>query len=279
LRAAIHAFRGVGINFVTLFLTSCFPEKYVQWNAQTDGALKLLDCYPKKARGEKKSEFYKKINDTCMKIMKTLELESLAHVDNYLFCLNKGYIGNERHLVQRYDKQIKRTAITDMDLEQSDETATDIHLEMMYYLVKIGVCKGYDVWVATNDKNKTFNDESLASLTLAEMPQFTQPLTLSIAKYIDVIWFKKATVHPVRFFEIENSTSVYSGLLRFNDVRVDFPMPKATIVLPAARMDTFERQIDRPTFKCTQLYEICDGMTYEDLKQWYKAVIVDSKYS
>lgn len=53
-------FKGVGINFITLFLTTSYPSKYVQWNAQTDEALKLLKSYPQKAKGEKKSEFLSK---------------------------------------------------------------------------------------------------------------------------------------------------------------------------------------------------------------------------
>lgn len=52
------------------------------------------------------------------------------------------------------------------------------------------------------------------------MPQFTQSSTLTIAKYIDVIWFIKGTANPIRFFEIEHSTSIYSGLLRLNDVKI-----------------------------------------------------------
>jgi hypothetical protein len=43
---------------------------------------------------------------------------------------------------------------------------------------------------------------------------------------IDVIWFRRGTGHPVRFFEVEHSTSVYSGLLRFNDVMIDFPIER-----------------------------------------------------
>jgi type II restriction enzyme len=44
---------------------------------------------------------------------------------------------------------------------------------------------------------------------------------------IDVIWFRRGTGQPHRFFEVEHSTSVYSGLLRFNDVIIDYPIPEA----------------------------------------------------
>lgn len=273
-----YATNGIGINFVTLFLTSCFPKKYVQWNAQTDGALDILNAFPKKQRGEKKSSFYLKINETCLHISSVLKIDSLTILDNFLFCLNKGYIGNENQIEKKFEKEVKEVVTVEKKLDKADDDSGS-HVEMMYYLIKTGQNKGYDVWIAVNDRNKSYNDEQFSKICLSEIPSFTNPQTLSIAKYVDVIWFKRKTMQPIRFFEIENSTSIYSGLLRFNDIKIDYPMPKATIVIPASRLDLFEKQIDRRTFKYSELSDICDSMTYDDLKKWYSAVAVDSKYS
>ena len=61
---------------------------------------------------------------------------------------------------------------------------------------------------------------------------------------IDVIWFRRGAGHPVRFFEIEHSTSVYSGLLRFNDVMIDFPIPEAFVVGDGDKTQAkFEREM------------------------------------
>lgn len=49
--------KGIGINFVTLFLTNCFPTKYSQWNKQIDGALKKLNACPIKSVGSKSQIF------------------------------------------------------------------------------------------------------------------------------------------------------------------------------------------------------------------------------
>lgn len=258
--------RGIGINFVTLFLTTYFPAKYVQWNAQTDGALKLLKAYPSRERGEKKSEFYSKINDTCIKISNIVQVESLPQIDNFLYCVNRGYIGADMVVVEGSPQ------------ENEEELKKSRHDEMMYYLIRIGVNKNYGVWVATNDKNKSYKGMKFSNLCLKELPKFTQPATLTIAQYIDVIWFKKNTAYPIRFFEIENVTSVYSGLLRLNDVKIDYPLSKATIVIPKKRVNTFETQIERRTFKHSELSDVCDFLTYEDLKKWFEAVNVDSKY-
>jgi hypothetical protein len=73
---------------------------------------------------------------------------------------------------------------------------------------------------------------------------------------IDVIWFRKGAGHPIRFFEIEHSTQVYSGLLRFNDVMIDFPIREAQAFIVGDSERTkakFEREIFRRTFEVSGL--------------------------
>ena len=264
-------FKGVGIAFVTLFLTTYYPDKYIQWTGQTDQALKILKLYPKKVWGEKKSEFYLKVNKICLKIGQIIKVDNLPKIDNFLYCISKGYIGKEIVIEPepRIPEEFKSVKL---------DVKINIHTEMMYYLIKIGLNKNYDVWVAFNDRGKDYNKERFEELCLKEIPNFTDPATLVIAKYIDVIWFKNMTSYPVRFFEIEHTTSIYSGLLRLNDVKIDYPISKATIVISKNRVDLFEKQIDRRTFRYSELSDVCDYLIYEDLKKWYTAVNVDSQF-
>jgi len=264
--------RGVGINFVTLFLTNCFSDKYVQWNRQIDGALKILKAYPYRSPGEQKSDFYLKINQTLLEIKDISGLDSLASVDNFLYCINKGYLSEKEEIDKRIEKEVKK--IEEIEITEEKEETENMHTKMHYYLIKIGINKGYDIWIAQNDSNKSYNDFSFYENTLKELPSFTQPKTLTIAKFVDIIWFKKNTANPVRFFEIEHSTSVYSGLLRLNDIIIDFPITKATIIIPKSRINLFESQIARRTFDFSGLYEICEYMTYNDLEKWFNATEV-----
>lgn len=276
-----HYLRGVGINFVTLFLTSVFPKEYVQWNVQTDGALKALGMYPKKVRGEKRSDLYLKINEVCLEIKNELKLEHMPKVDNLLYCFNKGYLDFDKSFFKEMEEKVSESIkdvviLTTPSIDEKE--SEDYHLQMQYTLLQIGKKKGYDVWIAQNDQSKSFNGEYFADLCLREIPSFTQPSTLAIAKYIDVIWFKKGTSNPIRFFEIEHSTSIYSGLLRLNDVKIDFPLSKATIVIPKDRRKLFDSQIERRTFKYSELADICDCITYEELEKWFEAVKIDTEY-
>ena len=261
---------GIGINFVTLFLTNCFPDKYGQWNRQIDGALKILGAYPIKSAGEQKSDFYLKINQTLLNIKEITGLDSLNSVDNLLYCINVGYLSEKGKIDKKVEKEIKEIE----EIEEEKEETEDAHTKMQYCLIKIGINKGYDIWIAQNDSNKSYDDFSFSENTLNELPSFTQPKTLAIAKFVDVIWFKKNTANPVRFFEIEHSTSIYSGLLRLNDIIIDFPITKATVIIPKSRIKLFESQIARRTFDLSGLYEVCEYMTYNDLEKYFSATEV-----
>ena len=138
-------------------------------------------------------------------------------------------------------------------------------------LIKIGLLRGNDVWVAQNDRNKEYKEERLGDLCLNEIPHFAGPGVLNIAKLIDVIWFKKRTAEPIRFFEVEHSTSIYSGLLRLNDVKVDYPINQAHIIGPKARIELYESQINRRTFNYSELAEVCNYLSYEDIEKWFNA--------
>lgn len=86
---------------------------------------------------------------------------------------------------------------------------------------------------------------------------------------IDVLW-----IHPTRnllaaAFEIEHSTPIYSGLLRFNDTHIDFKLPRAGIVADAEREEAFLRQINRRTFRASGLNEVCLFYKYNDIYRWY----------
>jgi len=104
-------------------------------------------------------------------------------------------------------------------------------------------------------------------MTLTDLPIYAGPDVLNSARMIDAIWFKKGIAKPVCFFEIEHSTSVYSGLLRVNDVRIDYPLPKAFIVAAPNRCPLFERQIGRGAFVDSGLSEVCQFLSYEDVKK------------
>jgi hypothetical protein len=153
------------------------------------------------------------------------------------------------------------------------------HTEIQAKLRDIGLFEGYDIWVA--DRGTSWNNQALGAGCLRDLPVVAAEQTRRVMRNIDVIWFRKGAGHPIRFFEIEHSTSVYSGLLRFNDVIIDFPIPEAFIVGDGDRTRAkFEREIARRTFEHSGLRKVTKFLLYDQVRQtWrkYREIGVGSK--
>ena len=76
---------------------------------------------------------------------------------------------------------------------------------------------------------------------------------------------------PVSLYEIEYSTPIYSGLLRFNDAHLSVSeAPRFTVVSGEDRRGLFARQLRRPTFRASGLDKLCGFMTYGEVFRWYQ---------
>jgi hypothetical protein len=64
---------------------------------------------------------------------------------------------------------------------------------------------------------------------------------------------------------------VYSGLLRFNDVLIDFPIPEAFIVGDGEKTRAkFEREIARRTFEHSGLREVTRYLYYDHVRETWR---------
>lgn len=126
------------------------------------------------------------------------------------------------------------------------------HLEMQLTLTRMGRNLGYDVWVAANDRNRSHNGVSLQSLTLSELPPLDMgPEVLRTVSLIDVIWIGRESRQIECAFEIEKSTSIYSGMLRLLDLASSLGDRKYDffLVAPDSREKEIVAQFQRPAFK------------------------------
>jgi len=128
-------------------------------------------------------------------------------------------IGTDEYLSSDERNKLEKLMLKrheEVKLEKDDE---DLHTEMQYHLLKIGNSLGYDVITATNDKSKSFKGHNFSFLCLQKFPEMqTDNDTLSTIKLIDVIWYEKGTNNVLAAFEVEKSTSIYSGILRLTDL-------------------------------------------------------------
>lgn len=93
-------------------------------------------------------------------------------------------------------------------------------------------------------------------------------------EYIDVLWLDKKTIKAA--FEVEHTTSVYSGLLRMSDLLALVPNLniKLYLVFPEERRNKVQSEITRPTFGLlpVPLNQICKFLSFEALCQKTKIV-------
>ncbi|MEK9670874.1 MAG: hypothetical protein VW268_00035 [Rhodospirillaceae bacterium] len=97
-------------------------------------------------------------------------------------------------------------------------------------------------------------------------PQFNHP-TQDAIQLIDVLWLTGRTA--VAAFVIENTTSVYSELIRLSDLTVAQPNLRIPfyIVAPEFRRLKVLTELHRPTFSetATRLIEACRFISLEEL--------------
>ena len=91
------------------------------------------------------------------------------------------------------------------------------------------------------------------------------------ASEIDVIWVDQKHDAIAAAFEVEHSTSIYSGLLRFNDVLLTCSgAGRFFIVSNESRRDLFVRQLQRPTFQRSGLSELASFLDYSNVFDWHR---------
>jgi hypothetical protein len=92
------------------------------------------------------------------------------------------------------------------------------HTEIQWSLLKLGNDMGLDVWVARNDRSRDWNSHRFTDLPRLrpDLPLQFDEATNRTIELIDVLWLKGNAV--VAAFEIESTTSIYSGLLRMSDL-------------------------------------------------------------
>lgn len=148
------------------------------------------------------------------------------------------------------------------------------HSQMQTLLGAIGIAKGFDIWIPSSDRNKL--DWSVAETFTCSnvLPAGFQDIE-RVVQEIDVIWTPKGSSEPRALFEVEHSTPIYSGLLRFNDVHLVAPRlrPRFSVVANDSRRDIFVRQLNRPTFRVSGLGELCTFLDYKDVFSWFRRVL------
>lgn len=147
-------------------------------------------------------------------------------------------------------------------------------LKVQAKLAEIGEKLGMKIWLPNNDKGGVINIwKPNEGTLLEELPLVFDETTLKTIKNIDVLWIRRRSI--VRAFEVEDKTSIYSGILRMADLLALQPMLdiKIHIVAPGNRRDEVFKQITRPVFAVMEkgpLAEYCSYISYDSIYELAK---------
>lgn len=159
----------------------------------------------------------------------------------------------------------------DLPTQEVETSPTSCHTEIQGLLLRLGADMGLDVWVARNDRSRQYNGSLLSEIPRMRtaLPlQFDEATTKTI-ELIDVLWLRGQQI--VAAFEVESTTSIYSGLLRMSDLIS--MQPNLTIPLylaaPEERRNRVLSEINRPTFArlSPPLNSICRYISFETLRR------------
>lgn len=153
--------------------------------------------------------------------------------------------------------------------DQVEQKDTTVHTEIQWQLLRLGNDMGLDIWVAKNDRYKVFAGTAFTSLPKLRqrLPlQFDEATTRTI-ELIDVLWLKGNSIQAA--FEIESTTSIFSGLLRMPDLITMQPNLSIPlyIVAPSERRNKVIAEVNRPTFAQLNppMAEMCRFISFEEL--------------
>ncbi len=126
------------------------------------------------------------------------------------------------------------------------------HTQIQGWLRDLGKDLGFAVWVASNDRSRSYADGSLSDGCLAALPESLALLPGAEAvRLIDVIWLRPDNGHVVAAFEVEHTTSIYSGIVRLLDLAYGCELKTCEglfLVAPDGREGDVRQQIKRPAF-------------------------------
>lgn len=192
---------------------------------------------------------------------RTLLSNDLGAVAGLLF-----EIGSERYTVPPRDdsEDGRRAWETDLQKVRAESAASlkmrtkadeqdRTHTEVQGWLRDLGLSLGYEVWIASNDQSRQFRDAKLGDHCLTQLPASLQNEPgIEAIRLIDVLWIQSNGGGVIAAFEVEHTTSIYSGIVRMLDLAMGTSqagLHGMFLVAPDDREHEVRAQMRRPAFQ------------------------------
>ncbi len=138
--------------------------------------------------------------------------------------------------------------------EQAGPADSSSHTAIQALLRDLGRDLGFQVHIASNDRSRPIGETRLGDGCLADLPEAIRnaPGSDSV-RLIDVLWIE-ANGQVAAAFEVEHTTSIYSGIVRMLDLAMGTSPAAAHglfLVAPDDRENEVRQQLARPAFQQT----------------------------
>ncbi|MGE0641212.1 MAG: type II restriction endonuclease [Thermoanaerobaculia bacterium] len=156
---------------------------------------------------------------------------------------------------------------------ESDHT----HTEVQGWLRDLGLALGFEVWVASNDRSRAYGSGRLGDGCRAELPAvFASSPAAETIRLIDILWLDRTSGRAEAAFEVEHTTSIYSGIVRMLDLALGFESEQPSagacfLVAPDEREEEVRAQLARPAFSRVRDLAL-SYLPYGELRQHREAI-------
>jgi hypothetical protein len=171
------------------------------------------------------------------------------------------------HTVNRRDKVVAVSVPDDRGAAEITQVGPEVEtresIRIQALIATIGARMGMSIWIPRADRGEVLKEwENEGNSLLERLPLNYDDTTLRTIEQIDVLWLRGRSI--IRAFEVEHSTSVYSGILRMADLLALQPNMdiKLHIVAPEAKRDKVFQEIRRPVFSLLEKGPLADSCTY-----------------
>ena len=148
------------------------------------------------------------------------------------------------------------------------------HTEVQRWLRDLGGALGFDVYVAANDRGRPVDGGRLGDGCRDELPDGIAAAGADSVRLIDVIWLHRDADRVAAAFEVEHTTSIYSGIVRLLDLALgaaDGAVHGLFLVAPDSREADVRAQLQRPAFRGVERLQV-RFLPYSELERHREAM-------
>jgi type II restriction enzyme len=157
--------------------------------------------------------------------------------------------------VDRWRQQLevmKAAAAAAGKAELAAREADHTHTQIQAWLRDLGLALGFRVWIASNDAARVHAAGRLGDGCLDCLPDIiARGPSADAIRLIDVLWIEAGSSDVIAAFEVEHTTSIYSGIVRMLDLALGIEGAAARnffLVAPNNREADVRAQFARPAF-------------------------------